>query len=165
MIEVNIHHIPEEGLKISGECLDDVLEIPIDERTLDISPLIYDLNLSMTQNQLIIRGEVSVVVDACCDSCLCEHELIVEDNDVCHVVENPTDLVDLTEQVREDIVLAFPQTYLCNPDCQGICACGKNLNTEECVCIEVDDFDAEEEQEDGEEKKSPWDSLDNLKFD
>lgn len=163
MIEVNIHHIPEEGLVLSGDCLDDILEIPIDERTLDISPLIYDLNLSLSYSQLIIRGEVSVVVDACCDSCLCKHEVIVDDNDVCHVIENPDDIVDLTEQLREDIVLAFPQTYLCKPDCQGICACGKNLNIEECVCQEADNFDDTEAQED--DKKSPWGNLDNLNFD
>ena len=37
--------------------------------------------------------------------------------------------------VREDVLLAFPSSYLCLEDCKGVCQyCGKNLNKDSCSC-------------------------------
>ena len=39
--------------------------------------------------------------------------------------------LDLSEIVREQLLLALPIQYLCKPDCRGLCAgCGVNLNAE-----------------------------------
>lgn len=41
--------------------------------------------------------------------------------------------MDLTEAVRESIVLAQPMKILCRPDCKGLCVvCRKNLNLADC---------------------------------
>jgi two-component system sensor histidine kinase PilS (NtrC family) len=41
----------------------------------------------------------------------------------------------LTEDVREDILLAFPARNLCSGGCRGLCSeCGQNLNVRECGC-------------------------------
>jgi uncharacterized metal-binding protein YceD (DUF177 family) len=50
-------------------------------------------------------------------------------------VENVHDTVDLTDEVRETIILAFPSYPLCQPACRGLCVqCGINLNKERCGC-------------------------------
>jgi uncharacterized protein len=37
--------------------------------------------------------------------------------------------VDLTANMREDIILELPQRALCAEDCKGLCPhCGKDLN-------------------------------------
>lgn len=37
--------------------------------------------------------------------------------------------IDLTPLIREEVILATPQTPLCRPDCKGLCpVCGKDLN-------------------------------------
>ena len=42
---------------------------------------------------------------------------------------------DLSEFLREDIVMSLPSVTLCRPDCRGLCPeCGKNLNEGECGC-------------------------------
>jgi uncharacterized protein len=47
------------------------------------------------------------------------------------------DEIDLTELVREQIILNLPQTNLCRPDCRGLCEkCGINKNEKTCDCSE-----------------------------
>ncbi|MDA0577799.1 MAG: DUF177 domain-containing protein [Verrucomicrobia bacterium] len=50
------------------------------------------------------------------------------------------DCVDLTEDIREAIILAFSGYPVCNPDCKGLCAsCGMNLNKAACRCTPPDE--------------------------
>jgi uncharacterized protein len=45
------------------------------------------------------------------------------------------DIVDLSELVRQLLVLHTPTRSLCRPDCRGICPhCGTNLNVDQCRC-------------------------------
>jgi uncharacterized protein len=44
--------------------------------------------------------------------------------------------VDLTDPVREHLVLAVPEFTLCRPDCRGLCpSCGIDLNRGSCDCM------------------------------
>ena len=43
--------------------------------------------------------------------------------------------IDLTNQVREAIILAIPLKCLCHEECKGLCPrCGINLNRKSCNC-------------------------------
>jgi uncharacterized protein len=44
-------------------------------------------------------------------------------------------ILDLTEVLRQDVLLAVPSHILCREDCRGLCpTCGKNLNEGPCGC-------------------------------
>jgi uncharacterized protein len=44
-------------------------------------------------------------------------------------------ILDLTELVRQNILIQLPIQPLCNEDCAGICRrCGANLNAGPCAC-------------------------------
>jgi uncharacterized protein len=44
-------------------------------------------------------------------------------------------ILNLTEVVRQNLLLATPASPLCRPRCQGLCpTCGANLNEEPCSC-------------------------------
>ncbi len=46
-------------------------------------------------------------------------------------------ILDLTEALREHILLDLPMRPLCRPDCRGLCVeCGKDLNEGPCDCVE-----------------------------
>jgi uncharacterized protein len=46
-----------------------------------------------------------------------------------------TATLDLTEPLREHVLLAVPRYVLCGEDCRGLCPrCGTNWNTAECQC-------------------------------
>jgi uncharacterized protein len=44
-------------------------------------------------------------------------------------------LVDLTEAIRQNVLLALPMVTLCREDCKGLCPqCGHDLNLGPCEC-------------------------------
>lgn len=51
-------------------------------------------------------------------------------------------IIDLSEVVRQALILALPATPICRDgDCKGLCdQCGKNLNEGACDCVD-DDID------------------------
>ena len=50
-------------------------------------------------------------------------------------IEFSGDEIDISDVVRETILLAQPLNNICSPDCRGLCLkCGANLNDEECGC-------------------------------
>jgi uncharacterized protein len=45
------------------------------------------------------------------------------------------EVIDLEECLREQVLLAFPMSFVCRSDCKGFCAtCGQNLNQKNCHC-------------------------------
>lgn len=45
------------------------------------------------------------------------------------------DEVDVTEPVRQNLLLELPMKPVCRPDCRGLCpSCGKNWNEGRCQC-------------------------------
>lgn len=43
--------------------------------------------------------------------------------------------LDLTELLRQQMLISLPMRPLCREDCRGLCPhCGANLNTEQCGC-------------------------------
>mgnify|MGYP001563539720 CR=1 FL=1 len=47
-------------------------------------------------------------------------------------------IVDISEDVRQNIILNIPVRAVCKKDCFGLCLkCGKNLNFEKCSCADL----------------------------
>ena len=59
--------------------------------------------------------------------------LVDETND--DYIETPDFTLELDDVVISDIILNYPQKFLCKEDCKGVCQhCGKNLNEGDCGC-------------------------------
>ena len=60
-------------------------------------------------------------------------ELVDETND--DYIETPDFTLELDEVVVSELILNYPQKFLCGEDCRGLCPkCGKNLNEGKCGC-------------------------------
>lgn len=61
-----------------------------------------------------------------------EHEINVSDLETDELQSNT---LDLTQLVREQILLSVPEQFLCREDCKGLCEkCGENRNLVDCNC-------------------------------
>ena len=48
---------------------------------------------------------------------------------------NEHHMLDLSEVLRQDVLVAIPLHVVCREDCRGLCStCGKNLNEGDCDC-------------------------------
>jgi uncharacterized protein len=162
MIKINTSHIlPDTPYLLDGTESADVLELPSDADP-PLAPagdISYHLSAVMAGADLIVTGSASVPLATVCARCLDDVRVTISVKDLCFHFEKVKDLeVDLTEDVREELLLAVPSCFYCSPDCKGICPmCGANLNHETCSCGDVP-----AEPEFGSDAPSPWDQLDAL---
>lgn len=164
MIKINTSHIlPDTPYLLEGTESADVLELPpdADPPLTPAGDISYRLSAVMAGADLIVTGSASVPLATVCARCLDDVRVTVSVKNLCFHFEKVKDLeVDLTEDVREELLLAVPSCFYCSPDCKGICPmCGANLNHETCSC-----GDAPAEPEFGSNAPSPWDQLDALKL-
>lgn len=149
---IQVAGIPPEGIEFKGDIMPDELGLVEDDRLGLPSPVAYDLILSLVSGALLAQGQLNTIARPRCDRCLHYYNMTVHVPDFCHYFEGKhDDLFDLTDSMREDIVLAFPQRLLCKQECLGLCpSCGQNLNVRDCNCREETKND------------SAWDQLDRL---
>lgn len=96
---------------------------------------------------LEITGIITTTAKCECDRCLKEFEQRMEipfseifqenaaEDDASDVSGYEGDLIDLTEIIHENIIMAKPLKTLCNAGCRGLCPkCGTNLNISQCAC-------------------------------
>jgi uncharacterized protein len=51
------------------------------------------------------------------------------------IIKDGEHLVDISEVMRQAVMLAIPLKPLCKEECRGLCpSCGVNLNEESCDC-------------------------------
>ena len=164
MIRINTSHIlPDTPYLLEGTESADVLELPADADP-PLAPagdIEYHLSAVMAGADLIVTGSASVPLATVCARCLDDIRVVISVKDLCFHFEKVKDMeVDLTDDVREELLLAVPSCFYCSPDCKGICPmCGVNLNHTSCSC-----GDAPAEPEPSSAAPSPWDQLDALKL-
>ena len=162
MIIINTSHIlPDTPYLLDGTESAEILELPpdADPPLAPAGDITYHLSAVMAGADLIVTGRASVPLATVCARCLDDITVTIAVKDLCFHFEKVRDLeVDLTDDVREELLLAFPSCFYCSPDCKGICPmCGANLNHASCSC---DTQEAEPEPDAA--APSPWDQLDAL---
>src|SRR5437588_2620252 len=126
---INIRHLEHEAITLRGQLPGADLDLDcIDEMIRVASSLEHDLLVERHERSILIQGSLRLTLACECVRCLkaFEHRLKLEEwscllplaGDDKVLINN--DCVDLTPYVREDIVLAFPQHPLCEPDCRGL---------------------------------------------
>jgi len=87
-------------------------------------------------NVVRTKSHFSAKAKCTCSRCLKEYNIPFEKD--CHIdypLEKVNQLIDPTNEIREEIILDYPVKFLCRADCKGLCLkCGKNLNEGECNC-------------------------------
>ncbi len=109
------------------------------------------LTVDNTDAMVLVGGTLQAEGPAECDRCLIGFKLAYEADVEVQIVrtnrpapaEEPDTwifhqargVIDLTDPLRESVILALPHKRVCDEDCQGICAhCGANRNQDVCDC-------------------------------
>lgn len=110
---VQLRDIPEEGLQLTGKIQRDIFELA--EEGFDVDgPVSYDLNASIVGDSVLVMGEVSAPFKLRCGRCLEDFRMVLKSPDFAHGEPLETSkTIDLTEAIREDILLALPIHPLC----------------------------------------------------
>ena len=126
---INLRHLEHKTVTLRGALPAAELDVEsIDELIRVRSPLEHDLVAERHERSILVQGSLRLTLACECVRCLKAFErrlaldpwsclLPLEGEDKV-LVSN--DCVDLTPYLREDIVLAFPQHPLCEPECRGL---------------------------------------------
>ena len=128
-VQVNIRHLEERDIRLQGQLPAAELKLgDCDELIHARRPLRFDLTVQRLGGNIIAQGTLELTLDCECARCLKPFPIVVRlDHWTAHLpLEGPEkvavhdDLADLTPQIREDILLEFPQHPLCGADCGGL---------------------------------------------
>lgn len=118
-MKIHLLQIPDEGLILEGEEAPDLVSWP--DFTL-LGPVRYRVEATYRGGNLLVRGNLRVEGTSPCGRCLRPLPVSVEVAEFTVLVEKPEgECVDLTEQVREDILLALPAYVRCELDASQRC--------------------------------------------
>lgn len=116
-------------------------------------PVEVKLTAVKSGDEIIFQGTVSSLIEAECARCLelfekrigSKMQFVVQlldiarpgdtgDDDFVVLPKNAEDF-DITDRVREAVILELPYKPLCKTSCRGLCPmCGQNLNEGDCGC-------------------------------
>jgi uncharacterized protein len=128
---IDIRRLERQTVTLCGQLPASELDAEgIDELIRFSSPLEYDLVAEGHERSILVQGSLRLTLDCECVRCLkrFEHRLELDPWSCLLPLEGEdrvlisNDCADLTPQVREDIVLAFPQHPLCEAECRGLLA-------------------------------------------
>jgi uncharacterized protein len=132
-MKIHVSRIPEEGLTEHASYNASKLDMERQDVRLP-EPFEVDAFITRIDRELVIRAQIRSPLLLVCGRCLDEYSSVVTAKNVYTYEVRPTDVVDITDDVRQDVILAYPMIPLCRPDCKGLClTCGQNLNHGSCA--------------------------------
>ena len=149
-MKVHVLQIPEEGRHYEGEEPGKVLELNSD-RARALGPIQYSLDVGLSDGGLFATGTVSVEIECHCVRCLEKFRRSLDVDDfACQIELEGREMVDLTEHLREDILLTLPAHPHCDWDGEKVC--------------KAQFRDAPSEAEPLDDHRDVWKGLDKLKL-
>jgi uncharacterized protein len=125
------------GEQFEGDDPASILELEPDPIVEVLTPIHYRLFVELLTGELVVRGSLSCRAACTCGKCAVRFETEIRVTDFLRVREfrELSEAIDLTPDMREDIILAFPNYPVCSSGCRGLCPqCGANWNEKTCSC-------------------------------
>jgi len=131
-MKIKINDIPEEGLTIEKE--QDASELALARDDLKfVTPISLSAFIGRDKDEAYAHVTAKGKIEAVCGRCLSSYIIDFEKEfDFSYDLKGKATL-DLTDDIRSEIILEYPVKPLCKDSCKGLCqVCGKNSNEGNC---------------------------------
>lgn len=131
-MKIYVNRIPEEGLREHASYDPSTMDMERDDIHLP-EPFAVEAAISRVDTELVVQAAIRCPLRLSCARCLEEFSFTVAPNAIFSYKVQSSGVVDITDDVRQEIILAYPMVPVCRPDCKGLCrTCGQNLNLATC---------------------------------
>jgi len=134
-MKIDLSQIPAEGLFCSEEF--DVKKFDFELRDIKFEgPLKISLEAQKYLDAVCVKTKVDYAISMLCSRCL-EKFLVTKSDNLSfnYSLKDNSTIVDITDDIRQEIILNYPIKPICKSNCQGLCPqCGRNLNEGKCDC-------------------------------
>ena len=134
---IGLADIGPDGLDVSGEVPESALGCHAEDPVRCTGPVHSELHCQIVDQELLVDGTLSASLEMRCRRCDCTFTGVLENVRYHYdlALDPMPESVDLTDDIRESMLLVFPSYPVCAESCKGLCAqCGANLNEEACGC-------------------------------
>ncbi|MDD5255349.1 MAG: DUF177 domain-containing protein [Candidatus Omnitrophica bacterium] len=134
-MKIELRRVQAEPLVLQEEFPASALDLETEEIKYD-TPLSVRAEVSRITNAVSVSLRVSARRRMLCSLCLTEFtDELDRKMQFNYRVERFDTILDISRDIREEIMLDYPMKPLCNSQCRGLCPrCGKNLNEGGCSC-------------------------------
>jgi uncharacterized protein len=151
-MRINLREIPEEGLDLSGDIVEDIFQLS-PEHPQPSGPVHYDLHAEIVGETVMVRGCLEADFEMTCVRCLDPFRFHVHLPETLFAEEiEGRETIDLTESIREDILIALPDHPHCEEACPPRSCPAQGL-------FEAPEESADEKPGDGSQGRRPWADL------
>ncbi len=131
-----------QELKSLGSLELNYLEKPEKVEVSSPEPLNVNLLLKHHPEYIIFNGKIKGDLFLECSRCLETflYPLKIQFSSQLLLTETNGKILDISQEIRQQIILNLPLKPLCQDNCQGLCPqCGGNLNFEKCNCLKKEE--------------------------
>ena len=138
MIKFSLSRLKKEPIRLEGTESPEFLALSPDDAVQPAAPVSYQLLITDVSGGVLVQGSGKTRVSGICGRCLkpIEVDLAAENIELyVPVADSAGEELDISEDIREEILLNLPMNLLCREDCAGLCPeCGADLNQTQCGC-------------------------------
>lgn len=116
-LKIDLNALPEEGKTYSGELDGSIFSHDTSSSANEpraSEPLFYDLYIQRFDQELLVRGSLSVPIEFTCVRCLNKYIKTIEVEECAISHEITSSQIDLADDLREEIVILFPDYPHCD---------------------------------------------------
>ncbi len=131
-MKIQVNRIPFEGLH--EDAVYDPKALDLDRADIHVEPPVSVSSVvTLADRELVVEATIQCRLHLSCSRCLCGFERPLQANAMLSYPVRATDVVDVTDDIRQEIILAYPMIPVCQEGCRGLCrTCGQNLNLTSC---------------------------------
>ncbi len=131
-MKIKINNIPQEGLTIEEKRDASELDLARDDLKF-ATPITLTIFINKDKDEAYAHVTAGGKIEAVCSRCLSSYTVdFKRDFDFSYDLRGKN-VVDMTDDIRSEIILEYPVKPLCKEGCKGLCqVCGKNLNEGSC---------------------------------
>ena len=134
---IEVQKIPEEGGAYTGTEPPELLEPGVDSPVQAAGAIRYDFFVQRAGAEVLVQGRLSLPLTSECSRCGVFFSTTIENLPFnrSFELEAGAETVDVTPEMRDELLLQLPHYPLCVARCRGLCPqCGTNLNGKRCRC-------------------------------
>ncbi len=151
-MKINLVKLHEGLNELTFQIKPENLDFDEQPETLGLFPneIHADVEVQKFSDKFFVKVALVTIAHYYCDRCLDEFDRNLEatfqlvyskhsrdqfaDDEYRFLEEDETE-IDLSADIRENILLVIPMKHICRESCKGLCPqCGVNLNEESCNC-------------------------------
>lgn len=133
-MKIHIRQIKAEGFEQEESLSPEWIGLTRKDNIRLVDPIAVKANITRVEDEMFIDIAANSRYDSFCYRCVSDVANDWTTNFTLTLdIDKQKEFIDISEDIRQEMILNLPTRILCQNDCKGLCIdCGINLNNQEC---------------------------------